>query len=310
LEDKQTSRVRSHYAQVAADVQAATRQNAEGVTCGTLPPAGGAGAGGPASDTFGIAGGAPAGGCSICAGAKTEQEARSEAAVLYGQDVIASLPAGARLASRGCGDPVAKAGICPGQCVLDLGSGGGIDALIAGRLVGSAGRVIGVDMTAEMIELARQNAQAAGAGNVEFRQGFIENLPVESASVDVVISNCVVNLSANKQRVLEEAARVLKPGGRFVVSDIVALEALDARAEPLLRQLTGCQNGMIERSQYVQMLEQAGFKRAQVEPKTVYTLGVFEQRMRKRGKQALFVEAACVPGVDGTTASAIIYAYK
>lgn len=228
----------------------------------------------------------------------------------YGPEVLAALPPKARTASRGCGDPVAVAGLQPGEVVLDLGSGGGIDALIASVLVGEQGRVYGVDMTPEMIELARANAREAGASNLEFVEGRIECIPLPNSSVDVVISNCVINLSCDKPAVLREACRVLRPGGRLVVSDIVALKPLPAAVEPQLRRITGCLNGMLEREPYERLLVQAGFARASIEPKTVYTFEVLEPRCARKGRSALLDEVRTCPEADGATGSAIVRAWK
>ena len=159
----------------------------------------------------------------------------------------------------GCGNPTAIASLKPGEVVLDLGSGPGLDCLLAARRVGPTGRVIGVDMTAEMLELARESARRAGAANVEFRQGDIEELPVDDASVDVIISNCVINLAPDKDAVFREAHRVLRPGGRLCVADIVALEPLDESLRSDLAQWSGCISGALEREDYRRRLQAAGF---------------------------------------------------
>jgi SAM-dependent methyltransferase len=175
----------------------------------------------------------------------------------YASEEIAAAPEGANL-GLGCGAPLQFARLAPGETVLDLGSGAGFDAFLAAREVGAAGRVIGVDMTPEMLERARRNAEAVGAANTEFRAGRIEALPVEDASVDVVISNCVINLVPDKAAVYREIARVLKPGGRLVVSDIV----LDAPLPPLVADdvaaLTGCVAGAALREDYLGMISAAG----------------------------------------------------
>lgn len=228
----------------------------------------------------------------------------------YPHEVLAALPSKARNASRGCGDPVAVAGLQSGEVVLDLGSGGGIDALIASALVGERGQVYGIDMTPEMVELARANAAEAGASNVTFVEGHIERIPLPDESVDVVISNCVINLSEDKAAVLREACRVLRCDGRLVVSDIVALKPLPAVAEPQLRQITGCLNGMLERRSYERLLHEAGFARVSIEPKTVYTFEVLEPRCAKKGRSALFDEVRTCPEADGACGSAIVRAWK
>ena len=159
----------------------------------------------------------------------------------------------------GCGNPTAIASLRAGEVVLDLGSGPGLDCLLAARRVGPTGRVIGVDMTPEMLELAREGARRAGATNVEFRQGDIEALPVDDASVDVIISNCVINLAPDKEAVLREAFRALRPGGRLCVSDIVALEPLGDELRDDLAQWSGCISGALEQGDYRRRLQAAGF---------------------------------------------------
>jgi ubiquinone/menaquinone biosynthesis C-methylase UbiE len=162
-------------------------------------------------------------------------------------------------ASLGCGVPTAVADLHEGETVLDLGSGAGGDVLISARRVGTTGKAIGLDMTDEMLALARQNAAEAGIANVEFVKGYIEELPLVEASVDVVISNCVINLSGDKQRVLNEAARVLKPGGRFAVSDVIADEDMDDQTRADMAQWTGCIAGALSRAEFKAALTNAGF---------------------------------------------------
>ena len=233
-----------------------------------------------------------------------------EASGLYSDEVLARLPQKARAASRGCGDPVAVAELMPGETVLDLGSGGGIDAIIAAAYVGEDGKVFGVDMTDEMIELARENAEEAGMANIEFLKGHIEDIPLPDCSVDVVISNCVINLSTDKPRVLAEACRVLRPGGRLVVSDIVAFRPVPAQAEPQLRRITGCLNGWLSPEGYDQEFCKAGFVRSSVEPKTIYTFEALEPRCAKKGRTALLNEIRDMPDASGATGSAIVRAWK
>jgi SAM-dependent methyltransferase len=171
----------------------------------------------------------------------------------------ADAPAAAVAASLGCGVPTAVAALREGETVLDLGSGGGADVLICARRVGATGRAIGLDMTDEMLALARRNAAEAGVTNVEFRKGYIERIPLEDASVDVVISNCVLNLSADKPAVLREAARVLRAGGRLAISDVIADEDMDDATRADMRQWTGCVAGALTRSQLERALADAGF---------------------------------------------------
>ncbi|HUY50626.1 MAG TPA: arsenite methyltransferase [Streptosporangiaceae bacterium] len=183
---------------------------------------------------------------------------------LYEAAETDDLPEEAVLASLGCGNPLAVADLHEGERVLDLGSGGGIDVLLSARRVGSAGFAYGVDMTGEMLDLARQNAARAGAGNVEFRKGQIEDLPLPDASVDVVISNCVINLSTDKPAVLAEMFRVLVPGGRIGISDVVSEDHLSAADRAAAGSYTGCIAGALSRSEYLDGLTAAGFADASV----------------------------------------------
>lgn len=183
----------------------------------------------------------------------------SRIADLYRNADISDLPATVTEVAFGCGNPTAIAALEPGQVVLDLGSGGGIDCFLAAKMVGPAGRVIGVDMTPEMIRLARKNAEKVGASNVEFRLGEIENLPVADESVDVIISNCVINLSPDKPRVFREAFRVLKPGGRLQVSDIVWTRPVPEEIRSDMEKWAGCIAGALLESEYLDHIRAAGF---------------------------------------------------
>jgi len=178
---------------------------------------------------------------------------------LYPEDLLATLPEGESAVSYGCGDPITLASLQPGQTVLDLGSGAGIDCFFAAKKVGENGYVIGVDMTPEMLERARGSAQRMNIQNVEFRQGFIEELPVDANSVDVIISNCVINLSPYKEKVFAETFRVLKPGGKLAVSDIVTDGELPESVRKSLSAWAGCVAGAVDAKEYVGMLEAAGF---------------------------------------------------
>jgi len=181
----------------------------------------------------------------------------------YSKEEIGSVPEGANL-GLGCGNPVALASLKNGQTVLDLGSGGGFDCFLAANRVGKKGRVIGVDMTPEMIDKARENGRKGNYENVEFRLGEIENLPVADDAVDVVISNCVINLSPNKKRVFEEAFRVLKPNGRLMVSDIVLLKKLPEIIRKNVQAYIGCLSGAEMKGKYLQMIEDAGFQEVKI----------------------------------------------
>ncbi|NOH03927.1 MAG: arsenite methyltransferase [Chloroflexi bacterium] len=185
---------------------------------------------------------------------------------LYPTDLLATLPTDVANTSYGCGDPITLASLQPGQTALDLGSGAGLDCLLAAQKVGPEGRVIGVDMTPEMIERARANAKRVNAANVEFRQGFLEDLPVESDTVDVIISNCVINLSPDKQKVFGEAFRVLKPGGKLAVSDIVTDGELPQEVRQSLAAWAGCVAGAVDAKDYVAMMEAVGFRDISIRP--------------------------------------------
>jgi SAM-dependent methyltransferase len=177
----------------------------------------------------------------------------------YAADDLGAVPDSAAAASLGCGNPTAVAELSAGETVLDLGSGGGIDVILSARRVGPTGKAYGLDMTDEMLNLARRNATEAGVTNVEFLEGHIEQIPLPDASVDVVISNCVINLSTDKTAVLAEAARVLRPGGRFAVSDVISDPDMDDATRGDLEQWTGCIAGALTRADYTQLLDSAGF---------------------------------------------------
>ncbi len=189
---------------------------------------------------------------------------------LYDEGEKAGVPAEALLASLGCGNPTALAQLNAGETVLDLGSGGGIDVLLSAKRVGPSGKVYGLDMTDEMLALANENKRKAGVENVEFLKGEIESIPLPDSSVDVIISNCVINLSADKGRVLREAYRVLKPGGRFAVSDVVVRGPVPAEVKRSMELWIGCVAGALEESEYVSLLGDAGFVQVDIEPTRIY----------------------------------------
>lgn len=192
-------------------------------------------------------------------------------AALYPAEQRDELPGSAVLASLGCGNPTLLAELRPGQTVLDLGSGGGIDVLLSARRVAPTGKAFGLDMTGEMLDLARRNQREAGITNAEFLHGTIEQIPLPDEAVDVIISNCVINLSADKGRVLREAFRVLRPGGRFAVSDIVVRGAVPAALRRSLELWAGCVAGALEHDEYLRLLGEAGFVDATIESTRVYT---------------------------------------
>lgn len=207
---------------------------------------------------------------SSCCGSTDWREEISKK-IGYSDAELQSVPAGANL-GLGCGNPVALASLREGETVMDLGSGAGFDTFLAAARVGQTGRVIGVDMTPEMLDRARTNAQKGGYGNVEFRLGEIEHLPAADRSVDVIISNCVINLSPDKARVFKEAYRVLKPGGRLMVSDIVLVRELPAILKSSLDAYIGCLSGAILRDEYLKMIRDAGFQDIEIVDETYFPL--------------------------------------
>jgi SAM-dependent methyltransferase len=225
---------------------------------------------------------------------------------LYTAAETQDLPAEAVSASLGCGNPTALLALSPGQVVLDLGSGGGIDVLLSAKRVGPSGRVYGVDMTDEMLALARENQRKAGATNVEFLKGTIEAVPLPDSSVDVVISNCVINLSTDKDAVLREAFRVLKPGGQFAVSDVIVRGAVPDDIRRSMELWVGCIAGALEQSDYVSKLEAAGFQQVEIEPWRVYRVEDARGFLTASG---LDVDRLA-PDIEGRFASAFVRARK
>jgi arsenite methyltransferase len=225
---------------------------------------------------------------------------------LYDASQTGQIPEQAVKASLGCGNPTALAKLTAGETVLDLGSGGGIDVLLSGRRVGPTGKAYGLDMTDEMLALARENQSKAGVENVEFLKGEIENIPLPDNSVDVVISNCVINLSADKDRVLREAFRVLKPGGRFAVSDVVVRGDVPEPVRRSMEMWVGCIAGALQYHEYISKLANAGFEGIDIEPTRVYSIEDARQFLTGEG---LDVEAMA-PQVEGKFMSAFIRAVK
>jgi ubiquinone/menaquinone biosynthesis C-methylase UbiE len=225
---------------------------------------------------------------------------------IYGTGDTEGLPEQAVLASLGCGNPTALAELHAGETVLDLGSGGGIDVLLSARRVGPTGKVYGLDMTDRMLELARENQRRAGVTNVEFLKGEIEAIPLPDASVDVIISNCVINLSADKDRVLAEAFRVLKPGGRFAVSDVVARREVPGAIRRSVELWIGCIAGALYETEYRGKLARAGFQDIDVEPTRVYRAADAEEYLAQAGLDP----ATVGPVVDEAFMSAFVRARK
>jgi SAM-dependent methyltransferase len=224
---------------------------------------------------------------------------------LYDAGQTGDLPPDAVAASLGCGNPTALADLHEGETVLDLGSGGGIDVLLSAKRVGSGGKVYGLDMTDEMLTLARENQKKADARNVEFLKGHIEAIPLPDATVDVIISNCVINLSADKDRVFAEAFRVLKPGGRFAVSDVVVLGDVPADLRRNMELWVGCIAGALRDSEYVSKLQAAGFGDVAVEPWRTYAPADAAEFLSQAGLAPESIKQA-----DGKFASAFIRATK
>jgi ubiquinone/menaquinone biosynthesis C-methylase UbiE len=225
---------------------------------------------------------------------------------LYGDSQTATVPEEALRASLGCGNPTALAEIALGETVLDLGSGGGIDVLLSAKRVGPTGKVYGLDMTDEMLELARANQAKAGITNVEFLKGDIENIPLPENSVDLIISNCVINLSPDKDRVLAEAFRVLKPGGRFAVSDIVTRGEIPNEIRQSIELWAGCIAGALEDKEYERKLAQAGFEHISMEPTRIYTAQDARELFEGTGVDVETI----APLVDGKFVSGFVRALK
>ena len=225
---------------------------------------------------------------------------------LYGEGEAAIVPGPALQASLGCGNPTALAKLQPGEIVLDLGSGGGIDVLLSARRVGPTGKAFGLDMTDEMLALAEENKRRSGLANVEFLKGEIENIPLPDNSVDVIISNCVINLSADKDRVLREAFRVLKPGGRFAVSDVVTRGEVPAEIRQSVLAWVGCIAGALEENDYRGKLAAASFEKIEIEPTRIYRA---EDAREFLAGQGIDVDAIATQ-VDGKFLSAFIRGVK
>jgi SAM-dependent methyltransferase len=245
-------------------------------------------------------------GNSCCGGAAFDGCCDPITSNLYGEGETAELPEEAVLASLGCGNPTALAELREGETVLDLGSGGGIDVLLSARRVGPTGKAYGLDMTDEMLALARENQRKAGVENVEFLKGEIESIPLPDASVDVIISNCVVNLSGDKPRVLAEAFRVLKPGGRFAVSDVVVRGEVPPEVKRSMELWVGCIAGALEESEFRRLLTEVGFEGVEIEPTRIYRVEDARAFLESAGLDA----DAIAPQVEGRFMSAFVRATK
>src|SRR5579863_4857331 len=251
---------------------------------------------------------ATAGGSSCCGTAPASASGCCDPITsnLYDATQVGQIPEEALLASLGCGNPTALAKLNPGEVVLDLGSGGGIDVLLSARRVGATGKAYGLDMTEEMLALANENKRKAGVANVEFLKGEIENIPLPDNSVDVIISNCVINLSADKDRVFREALRVLKPGGRFAVSDVITRGEMLPEIRKNVLLWVGCVAGALEENEYRNKLAIAGFEQIDLEPTRIYRADDAREFLAGEGIDV----DAIAPQVDGKFMSAFVRAVK
>ena len=246
-------------------------------------------------------------GSSCCgAGGAADRSCDPITANLYGTQETGEVPEQALRASLGCGNPTVLADLKPGEVVLDLGSGGGIDVLLSAKRVGPGGKAYGLDMTDDMLALARENQRKAGVENAEFLKGEIENIPLPDDSVDVIISNCVINLSADKDRVLREAFRVLTPGGRFAVADVVVKGEVPAEIRRSVELWIGCIAGALRDTDYRDKLAAAGFERVEIEPTRVYDIEDARQFLAGQGVDV----DAIAPQVAGKFMSAFVRAFK
>src|SRR5687767_15122188 len=243
-------------------------------------------------------------GSSACCGSTTEtwDPITSD---LYDEAQTAGIPAEALLASLGCGNPTALAELAEGETVLDLGAGGGIDVLLSAKRVGPTGKAYGLDMTDEMLALANENRRRAGAENVEFLKGQIESIPLPDSTVDVIISNCVINLSGDKRRVLAEAFRVLKPGGRFAVSDVVVRGETPPEVRRNMELWAGCVAGALEEQEFLSLLREVGFENPSIEPTRVYSADDAAALLDGTG-----LDPAIAKQVDGQFMSGFVRATK
>ena len=246
------------------------------------------------------------GGNSCCGAAPATDCCDAITANLYDVTQIKQIPEEALLASLGCGNPTALAKLNPGEVVLDLGSGGGIDVLLSARRVGSTGKAYGLDMTDEMLALAEENKHKSGLDNVEFLKGEIENIPLPDNSIDVIISNCVINLSADKDKVLREAFRVLRPGGRLAVSDVVTNGEISPDIRQSMLLWVGCVAGALQEEEYRAKLASAGFEQIEMEPTRIYKPEEARQILAAEGIDADAIAAE----VDGKVKSAFVRAVK
>jgi len=304
VDDDLKSLVREKYGRAARVVQegaAATPCCGPSASDGLAEAAAGCGCG-----AGGCGASVSAGTASSAAGVPAAARANPITSNLYGAEETAAIPPEALRASLGCGNPTALAQLAPGEVVLDLGSGGGIDVLLSARRVGPTGKAYGLDMTGEMLALARDNQRRAGVDNVEFLRGEMEAIPLPDASVDVVISNCVINLSGDKRRVLSEAFRVLRPGGRFAVSDVVVRGSLPEALRRNMELWVGCVAGALEETEFKNLLAEIGFDNPEIEPTRIYR---FEDARELLAGAGLDVDSL-VAQVEGRVMGAFVRASK
>ncbi len=234
----------------------------------------------------------------------------SSSSLIYDGENLEDLPKDAIEASLGCANPVVFAKLKEGETVLDLGSGGGINVLMASKYVGQTGKVYGLDMTDEMLKLANKNKEKMGAKNVEFIKGYIEDIPLQDEAVDVIMSNCVINLSEDKEQALSEAFRVLKSGGRLAVADIITIKDIDPKIKQQVSAWVGCLGGTLKAEEYVHILGKVGFKEIEVQPEHIYTKEVIEDNFLNNKFLGKFIRSFSLDEVDGVFAGAYIKALK
>jgi SAM-dependent methyltransferase len=247
---------------------------------------------------------------SCCSGEACCDSFVTDSKVLYEKDNLSGLPKEAVSFSLGCANPLVLAGLKDGEVVLDLGSGGGLDVLAASKYVGPGGKVYGLDMTDEMLSLANQNRERMGVTNVEFLKGYIEEIPLPDESVDVIISNCVINLTEDKERALSEAYRVLKKGGRLAVADIVTLKEVPPEIRKIAALWCGCLAGTLAVGEYKTILEQVGFKDAAIEPVHIYTRSLIEKMMQGLEEVSKAAGNIDLEAIGGAFAGANVKAFK
>lgn len=234
----------------------------------------------------------------------------SSSSIIYQGENLANIPKDALEASLGCANPVVFANLKEGEIVLDLGSGGGINVLMVSKYIGSTGKVYGLDMTDEMLDLANKNKEKMGVSNVEFIKGYIEDIPLKDNLIDVIISNCVINLSDDKEKALAEAYRVLKPGGRLAIADIITIKDINPEIKQQISTWVGCLGGTLRIEEYKDILNKVGFKDIEIVPEHIYTKSVIEENFLNDKNMGNFIQNIDLDMVDGAFAGAYIKAIK